>query len=123
MAVLARQPMTVADYPAWSETRPDRPRYELLDGEMVAQAAERNRHVLVKSDVDGELKRAVAEAGLPCTVLAEGSTVVTDERTAFEPDAVVQCGRDLDLDAVTADAPMIVVEVVSPSAVSIDTSI
>lgn len=48
-------------------------------------------------------------------------TVVIDKHHSREPDAAVQCGAALDPDAVVLDAPMIVVEVVSPSSERDDT--
>jgi Uma2 family endonuclease len=122
MAVAVKKPMTVDEYLAWAETRPEGERYELVDGEVVAMAPERNRHNLVKTNAVVALRLAVREAGAPCVVLGDGATVVIDETTAFEPDAVVQCGAPLDPDAVTADAPTIVVEVISPSSQGIDTN-
>jgi Uma2 family endonuclease len=120
MAEPARRLMTVDDFIAWSETWGEGERYELLDGVPVAMCPERSRHALVKSDVDRELQRAVAEAGAPCTVWPDGMTVPIDERTAFEPDAVVQCGPPPDLDAMRLDAPLIVVEVLSPATRGVD---
>ena len=66
---------------------------------------------------------AVADAGLDCTVLPDGATIIVDEATAREPDAAVQCGGLPDLDALTIDAPIIVVEVASPTSVRIDEDI
>jgi Uma2 family endonuclease len=120
MAEPARKPMTVDDFLAWAESWGDGERYELFDGVPVRMSAERSRHALVKSDVDRELQRAVAAAGLRCTVWPDGMTVPIGDRTAFEPDAVVQCGPPPDLDAVRLDAPLIVVEVLSPATRGVD---
>lgn len=43
-----------------------------------------------------------------------------DSDTDYEPDAVVNCGPRLSPDAIAADNPVIVVEVLSPSIQSID---
>jgi Uma2 family endonuclease len=118
---VAAKRMSVEEYLAWAETRPEGERTELVAGEVVLMAPERNRHNLVKTNAVVALRLAVREAGVSCTVLGDGATVVVDERTAFEPDAVVQCGAAPDPDAVTVDAPLIVVEVISPSSRGVDT--
>jgi Uma2 family endonuclease len=48
-------------------------------------------------------------------------TVKIDERTAYEPDAVVHCGEVLADDAVIVPAPMIAVEVLLPRIAARDT--
>jgi hypothetical protein len=67
------------------------------------------------------LSDAVAKAGLPCTVFTDGMTVVIDNETSREPDAAVQCNVAIDLDSMVLEAPLIVVEVVSPSSERDDT--
>jgi Uma2 family endonuclease len=114
-------PMTVAEFLHWSESWADGERHELVEGVPVAMAPERSRHALVKSDVDGELKRAVAAAGAPCTVWPDRMTVAVDETTAFGPDSVVESGRATPLDSVTVEAPAIVVEVLSSTTRGADT--
>lgn len=51
----------------------------------------------------------------------DGMVVRVDAETSFEPDALVRCGDRLADSAVEADAPVIVIEVVSPSTRHIDT--
>src|SRR5262249_48208063 len=63
----------------------------------------------------------VKRANLPCTVFTDGVGIVINENTVREPDASIQCGGKLNLDAMTIDAPLIVVEVVSPSSERDDT--
>ncbi len=113
--------MTVAEFIPWAMAQ-SRARYELVGGEVVAQASERARHNLSKAAVYKALDKAVKKAGLPCTVFTDGMTVKIDEYTAREPDAAVQCGAKVDLDSVILDAPIIVVEVVSPSSERDDTT-
>lgn len=59
-------------------------------------------------------------AGLDCQALGDGLTVEVDAQTDYEPDAVVNCGPPLPLDAVAATNPVVVVEVLSPSTRSLD---
>jgi Uma2 family endonuclease len=89
--------------------------YELVDGEVVAMAPERLRHILVKAAVYRVLDDAVKAAGLPCTVFPDGAGVVINDNTTRIPDASVQCGVKLNLESMVLEAPLIVVEVVSPS--------
>ena len=114
--------MNVAEFLAWAETQPDG-RYELLDGEIVAMAPERVRHNLVKLAVARTLQDAVNAARLSCVVFTDGVAVVINEHTTREPDASVQCGIEANLDSLAIDAPMIVVEVTSPSNDRDDTGI
>jgi Uma2 family endonuclease len=112
--------MDVTQFIDWAVAQP-RGRFELVDGEVVAMAPERVRHNLVKFSVASALDAAVRRAGLSCTVFTDGVTVVIDEHTAREPDAAIQCGSKLDLEATVLDEPMVVVEVTSPSSDRDDT--
>jgi Uma2 family endonuclease len=112
--------MTVQEFLAWAAAQP-RGRYELVRGEVVAMAPERARHNLVKAAVFRALSDAVARAALPCTVFTDGMTVVIDNEHSREPDAAVQCNVATDLDSMILEAPLIVVEVTSPSSERDDT--
>ena len=114
--------MNVAEFLSWSEAQ-SRGRYELVDGEILAMSPERARHNLVKLEVAVALRAAIAAAKLPCTVFTDGITVVIDDQNTREPDATVQCGVGVDLDSTIAAAPMVVVEVVSPSSERLDTEV
>ena len=120
MTAQSKPRMTVPEFLAWAIAQP-RGRYELVQGEVVAMAPERARHNLVKLAVARALQDAVSCAGLPCTVFTDGMTVVIDQHTAREPDAAVQCGVAIDPNSMTLDAPLIVVEIVSPSSERDDT--
>ena len=85
-------------------------------------AAEKNRHVLVKSDARDALRRAVRVAGAGCTVFGDGATIRIDEHTGYVPDVLVHCGGRIDPDATTVDDPMILVEVLSPATGHVDSS-
>lgn len=119
MIALPQHRMTVPEFLRWAETQ-DRGRYELLRGEIVAMAPERIRHNLVKLNIAVALREAVRAAGLSCTVFTDGVTVVIGDDTAYEPDAAVQCEGKADLDGTVAEAPLIVVEVTSPSSEKTD---
>ena len=115
MTLASGKGMKATEFLAWRETRPDGKRHELVAGEPIEMAAERNRHNLVKTACVRALEDGVRAAGLDCTVLGDGATVVTGERDASEPDAAVQCDEPIDLDATVVPSPVILVEVLSPS--------
>jgi Uma2 family endonuclease len=110
--------MTVDEFLAWAEERPGR--YELCDGEVVAMSPEQALHARTKFAVQSALDRAIAAAHLPCRMLPDGMTVRVNERTAYEPDALVYCGPPLADAAVLVPEPIILVEVLSPSTRRVD---
>lgn len=112
--------MTVDEFLAWAMAQPEGS-FELVDGKVVAMAPERAAHARLKSEVWLALRDAIKSAGLPCEALPDGMTVKVDEHTAYEPDAQVHCGEALADDVVLVPAPVIVVEVLSPSTATRDT--
>ena len=112
--------LTRQEFQDWAVTQTGR--YERVDGEPVAMPRERVEHIRVKSRVWAALDRAIQRAGLDCEAIADGLTVEVDDDTDYEPDAVVNCGPSLPADATAASNPVIVVEVLSPSTQSIDSS-
>jgi len=114
-------PVDLATFLTWAEAQP-RGRFELLEGEIVAMSPERARHSLTKQEVALTLREAVRRAGLDCTVYPDGMTVVIDDTTAYEPDAMVAC-LPPDLDSLVVEDPLIVVEVTSPSNSRVDMTI
>jgi Uma2 family endonuclease len=113
MTVLLKHRMTVDQYLAWAKDSPGR--YELVDGEVHAMSPEGAKHAKIKFAVQTALLRAIDGRRLPCHMLPDGMTVRVDKATAFEPDALVYCGTEVADDAVEVPAPVIVVEVLSPS--------
>jgi Uma2 family endonuclease len=109
--------MTRAEYRTWAEQQPAG-RYERVDGVVVAMAPERIAHARVKARVWQALDRAIRAAGVPCEALPDGITVEVGDGD-YEPDAIVQFGP-LDPDAIAADNPLVIVEVLSPSTSSTD---
>jgi len=79
-------------------------------------------HVRLKYRVWAALDRAIRNAALDCEVIGDGITVEIDEDTDYEPDAVVNRGAPIHPDSVVASNPVVVVEVLSPSTQSIDTT-
>jgi Uma2 family endonuclease len=96
-------------------------RYELVDGEVVAMAPERIAHARLKGEVWQALQDAIAAKELPCEALLDGVGVRIDDNTLYIPDALVYCGEHLTGDQLLVPAPLIVVEVLSPSTSDVDT--
>ena len=88
------------EFRQWCAAQP-KGRYERVDGLIVAMAPERGAHLRVKGDVYSALKRAVADAGVPCQALPDGATVETGD-SDYKPDALVNCGEPMADDAIAA---------------------
>lgn len=110
--------LTRQEFRHWAEGQ--KRRYERIAGEPVAMSPERIEHVRIKNRIWAALDRAIRAAGLPCEALGGGVTVEVDQETDYEPDAIVNCGPPAPGDALAATNPVVVVEVLSPLAESID---
>jgi Uma2 family endonuclease len=106
------------EFRRWAGTQ--KGRYERIEGVPVAMPPERAEHIWLKNRFWSALDKAVRDAALPCEALGDGITVEIDADTDYEPDALVNCGPALPGEAIAATNPVIVVEVTSPSAQSID---
>lgn len=121
MNVVPKIRMRVPEFIDWAMAQP-RGRFELVGGQVVAMSPERLVHILVKGEVFVALREAIKQSALPCTAFGDGATIVIDEHTAREPDASVQCGETFDPNTTVLDAPIIIVEVLSPSSEITDTT-
>ena len=115
-----QEPMDVAGFLAWSLSRPEGEAWELVGGTPLRMQAEKNRHNLLKTEVAVELRNAIRRGG-DCRYFGDGVTVVIDEHHGYRPDGAVQCGGPVDLDGLTVESPIIVVEVLSPATAYRDT--
>jgi Uma2 family endonuclease len=113
MTALRKEQMTVAEFLTWAERQPDR--WELLDGEPVAMSPERIIHGDTKYRVARAFDLAIAKAGVPCRFVLDSAAVRIDARNSYQPDVLVYCGEALADEALVVTAPIIVVEVLSPS--------
>ena len=111
--------ITADEFIAWALEQPGG-RFELDNGAVVAMAPERIGHGRVKNRALRALEAAIAARGLGCEAHPDGATVRIDDRTVYEPDALVRCGPPLPGDAIEVTDPVIVVEAVSPSSRGID---
>ncbi len=107
------------EYRRWCDAQPTG-RYERVDGQIVAMAAERGAHLRAKQAVYQALDRAIGRAGVDCQPLPDGATVETGD-SDYEPAALVNCGEAMADEAVAVPNPVVVVEVLSPGTASTDT--
>jgi Uma2 family endonuclease len=110
-----------AEFRAWAEQQP-RGRFERVDGRVVPMTPERAGHILIKVAVATALRDALHAAKIAAQAFGDGMTVEIDANTDYEPDALVNLGPRLRIDAIAAPNPVIVVEVLSPGTQSVDTS-
>ena len=113
--------LNVDEFLAWTKDQPGR--FELHDGAVIAMSPERVGHASMKGRVYRALYDAVRAAKLSCHVLPDGVAVHISDRKWYEPDALVYRGPAAPADDIKIDAPIIVVEVVSPSSVKLDTQL
>ena len=116
-----RPQLTADAFMEWAAAQEGR--FELSGGEIVAMAPERIAHTRAKAEAWAALKPAIAARGLGCEALADGVSVRIDDRTVYEPDALVRRGPKAPGDAMEVGDPDIVVEVVSPSSRGVDTGV
>jgi Uma2 family endonuclease len=122
MAEAAPKPMDVQAFLSFAE-RQERGRYELWRGELVAMAPERVEQVRAKFAISRAFAAAIEKGGLGCEAFVDGLAVAIDSETAYEPDALVNCGERVPAGSMLAPAPVLVVEVVSPSSQKRDTGL
>jgi Uma2 family endonuclease len=87
-------------------------RYELVDGVPVAMAGAKRRHDRIVLNVHGILYNLLR--GHECEVFTADTAVRIPVGNIRRPDAGIDCGI-ADDDATSADAPFLVLEVLSPS--------
>jgi len=117
MSQVAAKRMTVDEFLLWAESREGK--WELHDGSVVAMAPERARHSLVKAYAISALVNAVGRAKAPCRVYADGLAIRVKKHLIFRPDVVVVCPAAPPNEQATS-APLIAVELLSPSSAPID---
>lgn len=126
MTALTSRPMSADEFLAWAIDLPKGHRYELVAGEVVPMSPERAAHAKVKALVWQALQAALLTSGLPGEAFPDGMSVQIDERTIYEPDALLRLGEPLRPDAIVVIDPVVVAEVVvaevvSPSSRNLDT--
>ena len=104
--------MSVDEFVPWAELQPER--WELLDGTPMAMSPERIIHGDTKYRIARALDDAIAEARVPCRFVLDSAAVRVDQRSLYQPDALVYCGEPLPGDAWEIPNPVVVLEVLSP---------
>jgi Uma2 family endonuclease len=122
MNIALRKALTVDDYLTWAATQADAKRTELIRGQIVPVSPELVAHNRTKIKVLFALQRAVTEARIEAEVFTDGLTVPIEIHTAYEPDASVRLGPPLSDRDRTIPDPIIVIEVLSPTSIHMDTS-
>jgi Uma2 family endonuclease len=107
--------MTVEQFLVWVRRQP-KGKYELERGQVVVDMApEVARHARAKLATVNAFAAAIQAAGAPCEAFIDGLGIRTDADTLYVPDVAVNCGDAVDPAAQTLPAPIIVVEILSPS--------
>jgi Uma2 family endonuclease len=118
MSALPKQNMSAEEFFAWADDQTGR--WQLVEGVPSLMAPERAVHALTKFAAQKTLAAAIDRAGIPCQMFPDGMTVRADQRNAFEPDALINCGARVPASAVEVASPVVVVEVLSPSTAAQD---
>jgi len=111
--------LTVDEFLAWA-VRQKEGKYELVDGVVIMQQAQKWAHSKVKFQVAIVLRDAIRKAGVACYVAADGPTVPISKHKAFVPDALVAPLPEPEFDDLEIANPIVVVEVLSPSTARMD---
>jgi len=119
MSATAQRRINATEFLAWAQSQ-EKGRYELFRGETFAMAPERAEHVAAKARIWRALADAIAHVGAPYEAFVDGPGVKIDDHTVYEPDALVNCGDPVPADSLLAPAPIVIVEVISPSSRSFD---
>ena len=110
---------TLEDYLAL----PDDRRVEMIDGVFYDRAAPTLVHQLISLEIWKSMKEYVEKNGGDCVPFAAPADVqlFRDDRTVVQPDVFVVCDRDKLTMQRVQDAPDLIVEVVSPGSLKMDT--
>ena len=109
--------MTVDEFLLWSQQQ-DSGRYELERGQVVLMSPQNVGHAKTKARVFSALDAAIARSGLPLYALPDGMTIRIPGARAYEPDALVAALPEPAAASLEVADPIVVIEVMSPSASS-----
>jgi Uma2 family endonuclease len=109
--------MTIEAFLAWQASQSER--YELVDGEPVAMAGAKPRHDRVTGNAFSEIRRQLRSVGSPCDAFTADIGIRTTVGNVRRPDLSVLC-PPFDEESTTADAPRLIVEVLSESTERVD---
>lgn len=117
---LAPQPVTIAEFEAFTDTQPDITRWELVDGHILAMTNPTEIHGQIVANIGVGFRPAAQAQG--CRVNFGGLRIqASDDMSGVNatiPDVIVRCGPLVRRNWI--DDPNIVVEVLSPSTMDFD---
>lgn len=116
-----RAPMTAGEFLDWSIGQPDGRRHALVEGCIVALGAHGLSALRAREDLAIALRTALRLQGCGGTVLADGAPVTVDARTVYPVDVALWRGGRIGGEAVRADAPEVLCDVLTPLQISVDT--
>lgn len=116
-ASTAPKKLTVSEFIDWADAQSDGHRYELLNGEIVAQAATVKRHSRVAKGMEAALDSVLPDCE---TVREAGVLSGNDASDALEADLAVYCEEMPGDDTRYDGSPVIIVEILSPSTARYD---
>jgi Uma2 family endonuclease len=93
---------------------------ELHNGEIVAMAGAKRNHVRITDNISGLFYVRLKGSG--CTYYSQDMRVRISEETYYYPDVVVVCGEELIVDELDLYNPTVIIEVLSDSTKSTDSS-
>jgi Uma2 family endonuclease len=102
-------PRTLDEFRAWHERQPDV--WEFIDGAPRLMAPGWKAHTVIKSNLGRLLGNALDQTG--CRALVDGA-VVESHGSSLIPDVVVTCAP-LDFSTPRVEAPVLIIEILSPS--------
>ena len=115
---LPQEKLTLQAYLDWENAQPGR--HEFYRGEVFAMAGGRRTHGRITANLVRHLGNRLA--GTPCQVFSESMKVQVADDTVLYPDIFVTCDRrDLETEMIFR-APILVIEVLSPSTQAYDRS-
>lgn len=109
--------LSEADYLAGEQD--GQARHELIDGEAYAMTGASDKHNKISGNVFAEIRSALKQNNSPCTPYINDMKVkvLSD---FFYPDVMVVCDRQDSQNAYYKTAPLVIVEVLSPTSRRID---
>jgi Uma2 family endonuclease len=110
--------LSLEAYMAWEELQPER--HEFYRGEVVPTVGAKRVHGRVVSNLEREI--GLALKGSPCQVFHEGMKLQVADDAVLYPDLFVTCDKDDLATEQVFRAPMLVMEVLSPSTQGYDRS-
>ncbi len=113
------QERSLAEYLAWEDEQPGRNEY--FRGEVFAMVGAKRGHGRVIANLMRHL--GVHLDGTPCQAFCEGMKVQVGQDAVLYPDVFVTCEADFNANQAVFTAPILVIEVLSPSTQAYDRSL